>query len=136
MRAQTKRLIQLFSHLSDSDQKTLLAFAEFLANRADDGAEPEAESIPEPVLIPRPEKETVVAAIRRLSKSYPMLDKAVMLNETSSLMAEHVLRGQPAPTVIDKLEALFQRHYDKIKSSDTSSPVLPSSPGPSPSDDP
>jgi len=116
MKAQTKQLIRLFSHLPDGEKKMLLAFAEFLVRRLDGERVPEDESLLAPVLIPRPGDETVIGAIRRLSKSYPMLDKATMLNETSSLMAEHVLRGRSAPEVIDKLEAVFQRYYEKIAS--------------------
>nr|VFJ71542.1 MAG: hypothetical protein BECKFW1821C_GA0114237_102739 [Candidatus Kentron sp. FW] len=122
MKAQTKQLIRLFSRLPDSEKKTLLAFAEFLVNRLDSKVALEDESIPVPTIIPRPENETVISAIRRLSKSYPMLDKATMLNETSSLMAEHVLRGRSAPEVIDKLDAVFQRHYENIKSPDAIPP--------------
>jgi hypothetical protein len=40
-----------------------------------------------------------------------------MLNETSSLMAAHVLNGRPARDVIDDLEALFARHYDAYRDS-------------------
>nr|VFK37338.1 MAG: hypothetical protein BECKSD772F_GA0070984_101413 [Candidatus Kentron sp. SD]VFK48881.1 MAG: hypothetical protein BECKSD772E_GA0070983_11475 [Candidatus Kentron sp. SD]VFK78711.1 MAG: hypothetical protein BECKSD772D_GA0070982_102232 [Candidatus Kentron sp. SD] len=116
MRTQTKELIRLFSRLPDGEKRTLLAFAEFLVNRMDGEMAPEGESIPLPTPMPRPESETVIAAIRRLSKGYPMLDKPTMLNETSTLMAEHVLRGQPASEVIDKLEERFQRHYENMKS--------------------
>nr|VFJ60768.1 MAG: hypothetical protein BECKDK2373C_GA0170839_108412 [Candidatus Kentron sp. DK] len=109
MTPETKRLTRLFSQLSRDDRKTLLAFAEFLAERG--GVSAEEAPPKEPVAIPRPEKESVVGAIRRLSRTYPMLDKATMLNETSSLMGEHVLHGQPAREIIDRLEAAFERHY-------------------------
>lgn len=109
-----KRLIKLFSGLSEEDRGTLLAFAEFLAGRQQTQARDEPSL--EPVPMPRPEKESVVGAIRRLSQTYPMLDKATMLNETSSLMGEHVLHGVPAPEAIDKLEAVFERHYREISS--------------------
>ena len=73
----------------------------------------------EPVNLPRPENESVVAAIRRLSKSYRMLDKSDMLHETSDLMSSHVLKGRPAEEVIDELEVLFLRHYEKKKQADS-----------------
>jgi len=119
MTTQSKQLNRLFSRLPDEEKKTLLAFAEFLVSRS--GLEEEPVSS-EPNYIPRPEKETVIGAIRRLSKTYPMLDKATMLNETSSLMGEHVLHGQSAPDVIDKLEVVFQRHYEEMKSSQPNPP--------------
>jgi len=42
-----------------------------------------------------------------------MLDRAELLNETSSLMASHVLGGKDAHDVIDEIEALFARHYSR-----------------------
>ena len=38
------------------------------------------------VLIPRPETESVIAAIKRLSKTYPMLERKLLFNQTSILM--------------------------------------------------
>jgi len=35
-----------------------------------------------------------------------------MLNETASLMTEHMIQGRTAIEVIDDLEALFQQRYD------------------------
>jgi hypothetical protein len=58
--------------------------------------------------------ETVVAAIRRLSASYPMLDRRRLLNTTSSLMAQHILQGRAAAEVIDQLEQAFLEHYREL----------------------
>lgn len=44
-----------------------------------------------------------------------MLDRSAMLNDTSSLMAGHIIRGRPAAEVIDELEALFARQYAKYR---------------------
>lgn len=65
-------------------------------------------------MIPRPEEESVVAAIKRLSESYHMLERSALLTETSSLMTAHVMHGRTADEVIDDLEALFQRHYEEL----------------------
>ena len=102
-----QRLRKLFRELAENDQKTLLDFAEFLAGR---GAA-EEEVLPEPRVIPRPESESVVKAIRRLSEAYFMLDKDHMINETSALMAQHIMQGRDAAEVIDDLEQVFARHY-------------------------
>ena len=114
-----RRLLKLFGALSGSDRETLLAFAEFLAARchpeeASSGQEPQDPSGPLP--IPRPEEESVIAAIRRLSETYFMLDRGTMLNETSSLMAAHVMQGRPAQDVIDELENVFAAQYDRYLS--------------------
>lgn len=114
MTPETRRLTRLFSRLPEDDKKTLLAFAEFLASRGESPVEDGPSPVPIPM--PRPENESVIGAIRRLSKTYPMLDKARMLNETSSLMGEHVLHGKPAPAVIDRLEAVFERYYRDFSS--------------------
>ena len=67
----------------------------------------------QPQPIPRPESETVVGAIKRLSATFPMLDRAKLLNETSVLVTQHVMRGRDATEVIEELEVLFRRHYEE-----------------------
>ncbi len=113
MTAEQRRLLELYANLGEQDRQTLFAFAEFLTGRADEAApaEEQATEPAEPKLIPRPEQESVVGAIRRLSESYHMLDRSLLLNETSSLMTAHVVRGRAAVEVIDELEELFQQHY-------------------------
>ncbi len=106
-----KRMLKLFSVLRQQDQETLLDFAEFLTGRKTREDPPELR---EPKRLPRPEKESVVGAIKRLSASYPMLDKGSMLSETSTLMTQHVMQGRKAGDVIDELEQVFQRHYEQI----------------------
>jgi uncharacterized protein YfbU (UPF0304 family) len=105
-----KQLLKIFQCLSEQDQKTLLDLAEFLQSRVTE----EVKKIPEPESVPRPKEESVVKAIRRLSTSYYMLDKSMMLNETSTLMTQHVMQGRPAPEVIDELERLFEDQYQKL----------------------
>lgn len=92
---------------------TVLSFAEFLKGRR----EQETVAIPLPRPLPRPAEESVVAAIKRLSASYPMLDRTSMLNDTSTLMAQHVLQGRAASEVIDELEQVFYAKYERLKAS-------------------
>jgi hypothetical protein len=112
MKSAEKKLLSIFGRLDSSGQETLLTFAEFLVERGK--AFHKEEPISKPDLIPRPESETVVAAIKRLSASYPMLDKPQLLNETSALMTKHVMQGMSAAEVIDELEALFSRFYNEM----------------------
>ncbi len=107
-----RKLLKLFAGLNDNAKQTLLEFAEFLANREPSATEAVAE-VGEPDLIPRPENETVVAAIKRLSSSYSMLNRDELLHETSDLMSSHILKGRPAVEVIDDLEMLFVTKYHK-----------------------
>jgi hypothetical protein len=111
--AEERRLLRLFRGLREAERGTLLAFAEFLARHEAPTAAPSAvpESPQEPEPLPRPEVETVIAAIRRLGLTYPMIDRAPLLHETSALMSAHVLQGRDAAEVIDALEALFARQY-------------------------
>lgn len=106
-----KRLLKLFNQLATPERDMLLAFAEFLGARVDAAVQSKMVSVP--LDLPRPETETVVAAIKRLSANYPMLDSRFLLDETSTLMSQHVLQGRAAVEVIDELEVIFHRHYEK-----------------------
>lgn len=108
MKQQLKQLLKHYRNLSAEDARTLLSFAEFLAARS---APPESKEFLTLNKIERPAEESVIAAIKRLSASYPMLDKDKMLTETSALMAQHIMQGKVANEVIDELELTFERHY-------------------------
>ncbi len=102
-----RRLLQAARGLDEADRQTLIAFAEFLASRRGPATAP----IAEPTREPRPEKESVVAAIKRLRRTFPMLDSGDLLDETSTLMSAHILQGVAANEVIDQLEVLFATRY-------------------------
>jgi hypothetical protein len=104
-----QRLREIFGELPEAQARALLEYAEFLAARYSGPKE-----ITAPLDIPRPQKESVVKAIKRLGATYPMVDRAKMLNETSVLMTQHVVSGRDAVEVIDELEMLFRRHYEKL----------------------
>ncbi|BAU49533.1 hypothetical protein SVA_2985 [Sulfurifustis variabilis] len=106
-----KRLIEILDALADEQARALLDYAEFLLARY--GAN---KDLPPPAEIPRPEEETVVRAIKRLRATYPMLNPSKLLNETSVLVSQHVMQGRNAVEVIDELEVLFRRHYEKLTS--------------------
>jgi hypothetical protein len=109
-----RSLTRLYRSLEPENRRTLIAFAEFLSAR-DVSAGQEERGPLEPESIPRPKSESVVGAIKRLSRSYFMLDRSAMLNDTSSLMGAHVLQGRPAGVVIDELEALFAGYYAQYR---------------------
>jgi hypothetical protein len=104
------RLQQIFNQLSPEHQQMLLAFAEFLQTRVVSNSAPPRQ----PQYLPRPADESVVAAIKRLSQSYPMLEKAKILDKTSSLMTEHILQGRDKVSVINELEVIFEQHYKEF----------------------
>ena len=109
-----QKLISIFSDLDENDQNSLMSFAQFLLQKAQqEGRLKIEEQIY--VAIDRPEEEKVVAAIKRLSSSYPMLPKDSMMNQTAALMSEHILQGRVAHEVIDELEQLFRERYEALK---------------------
>lgn len=111
MKKSTKKLLDFYRQLPDDVAQQLLDFAEFLASRlADHGKE--ALEIPLPEKITRPEKESVVVAVKRLSATYPMINKDKLLDETSSLVSQNMLQGRDAVEVIDELEIIFKKHYE------------------------
>ncbi len=109
-RSAGRHLLELFEALPEAERKTLLDLAEFLHARA----EPQPRELGSPEAIPRPPVETVIKAIKRLSATYPMIDKSEMLNETSALMSQHIMQGRAAADVIDELEKLFREHYQRM----------------------
>ncbi|MGD9788228.1 MAG: hypothetical protein AB7U30_09785 [Sulfuricellaceae bacterium] len=113
MKPAEKKLLELFRALPEGQRQSLLDFAEFLAARA---APEEKTAVPrDPVPLPRPEEESVIAAIKRLRATYPMIDPDKLLNETAGFMTKHVVHGKPAKEVIDEMEAVFARRYEEHK---------------------
>lgn len=110
-----QRLLKLFRALSPAAQESLVSYAEFLVERGGSATESSAPQAP-PADIERPESESVIAAIRRLSATFHMLDRDDLLHETSALMTAHVMQGKPAIEVIDELEVIFRCHYERVKS--------------------
>ena len=91
--------------LTDAEVASLLDFARYLRDRRS------AAPVPEIVDIPRPEHESVINAIRRLTQTYPMLNRDTLFNEASGLMARHMMHGESSEDTIDQLEALFKSRY-------------------------
>jgi len=114
-------LIRVFQQLSAADQLAVSNFAEFLLSRSPDrqsASEVAAAApapLPEPNPIPRPDNEKVVAAVKRLSQTYFMLDKTKMLAVTSDLVTQHILHGREAVEVINELEQVFASQYQQLK---------------------
>ncbi|MEK9742600.1 MAG: Crp/Fnr family transcriptional regulator [Gammaproteobacteria bacterium] len=103
-----RQLNKVLDQLTSENVALLAEFADFLRAR-----QPEPESdFGEACVLPRPQDESVIAAIRRLSKSYPMLAKDDLFNEASSLMTRHLMHGESAEATIDRLESIFKARYD------------------------
>lgn len=105
------RLIEILDSLPEKYASQLLDYAEFIFQRHGEDRAGLAKQA-----IDRPENESVVLAIKRLTKTYPMLEPASLFTETSGLMSESIVGGKPAKEVIDKLELLFQDRYKAVQS--------------------
>jgi hypothetical protein len=110
VKGEEQKLLKLFGRLGEEQQDKLIAFAEFLA-----AGTPEPGGAGEPLAIARPAGESVMLAIRRLVRTYPMLDRRDLMGEASRFMAQHAIGGRPATEVIDELEAVFARHYKSMR---------------------
>ena len=114
MNKSEKKLLNLYRDLPRAAQGNLLDFAAFLAARNP----PEEQVAKEPLQIPRPTEESVIAAVKRLSATYPMLNKDSMLHDTSALVAQHLVQGRDVVEVIDELEEIFRQRYQSIQNND------------------
>ncbi len=106
-----KKLISIYGKLNLQSQGSLIDFAEFLLSR---GSESLADEEPRQNLYSPeapPANESVIAAIKRLQRSYKMLDTKKLFTEASGLMSAHMMQGREADKVIVDLEALFDKNY-------------------------
>lgn len=120
-----RKLCKLYSSLNDSDRLTLMKFAEFLFAESvsqdekgkdipNDTSLAVSKPFPEPKIIPAPENENVIKAIKRIAKMYYMVDKSKMLDTTSTLMTEHLIHGRPAQEIVADVEKSFKQEYDQL----------------------
>ncbi|MEE9325687.1 MAG: hypothetical protein V3U71_00215 [Cocleimonas sp.] len=115
---QERELIKLFKALDSVNQHSLLSYADFLQQRSagiTENSSEEKEVATEPLDIPRPENESVIKGIKRLTANYPMVDKESILHPIAGLMTSHMVSGKKAEDVIDELEVLFSAEYQKTK---------------------
>ncbi|MBT7309042.1 MAG: hypothetical protein HN842_12555 [Gammaproteobacteria bacterium] len=104
----------IFTALSEEDRYALLRYGSYLLNSAREGdAAVVAINKVEPQPISRPEEERVVAAIRRLAETYPMLNHDHLFRQSADLMSAHLVSGRAAVEVIDELEEIFLHHYHR-----------------------
>jgi hypothetical protein len=103
------QLTAVYDQLSTDRKQSLSDFAQFLLQQQGDFITPTVSQTPLDIL--RPIEESVVAAIKRLAKTYPMLNREVLLHDASTLMTAHVMQGRAANDVIDELQVLFESAY-------------------------
>ena len=104
-------LLKAFRQMTPTAQCTLVDFADYLSRRHPVTAPLVSD---QPLQVPRPVEESVIAAIRRLAETYPMLDRDTVFPAATTLMTRHITGQQAAVKVIDELEALFKARYDDL----------------------
>jgi len=111
-----KQLLKFFASLADEDQAAVVNFAGYLYQK-----NPRKKDITEvPLDIERPDQESVVGAIKRLKKTYPMIESMEVFNKASELLSAHMLQGRDKKSVIDDLEELFKSTYENRRKNQTS----------------
>lgn len=112
MNPREKKLLTLFRSLNAENKDFVVDFVKFLSARQS----VETESlVQDPLKIPRPESESVVGAMKRLTKTYPMIDTRNLITAASSLMTQHIVQGRDTGEIIGELEALFREHYERMR---------------------
>ena len=105
-------LIEIYEAMDDERKSSLADFADFLYAKAD----PINKEILPPEDIARPEKETVVGAVKRLKESYHMIESMSVFSAASELMTDHMVKGRDVVEVINEMEILFENAYNKLVS--------------------
>jgi hypothetical protein len=111
-----RALSKIYKELDSNHRQTLLSFANFLVQQQKEQSATSQENIVDlkPLNIPRPKKESVIKAIRRLSANYPMIDTDTMFDAISKSMTSHIMEGRSAEEVINDLQALFENQYTEL----------------------
>lgn len=104
-------LIDLYDAMDDERKKSLCDFADYLYAQAD----PISKIIPPPEVSARPERETVVGAVKRLKSQYHMVESMSVFSTASALMTDHMVKGRDVIEVIDEMEVLFEEAYKKLR---------------------
>jgi hypothetical protein len=106
----SQALIDLYESMDEERKLSLCEFADFLYAKTG----PVVKEIPAPEVIPRPEDETVVGAIKRLKGKYHMVESMSVFSAASALMTDHMVKGRDAVEVIDEMEILFESAYKEL----------------------
>lgn len=111
-----RQLCKLYKSLNDNNREALMSFAAFL-NSKDIilGSDEAAAELQVPLLIAAVENESVIKGIKRLKKSYFMIENEDLLHEVSAFMTQHVMQGATIEEVMPQIEAVFEKFYEEYK---------------------
>jgi len=112
MEKQEKKLLEIFRSLNLEDKNAVLNFAGFLYEK---NSPEKNNSDMQPLEIMPPPEESVIAAMKRLKKTYPMIDSLTVFDQASTLLSAHLLQGRDKKEIIDELEKLFLDTFHSCK---------------------
>ena len=99
-------LLRMFRSLDAQQQRSLIDFVRFLASGSR-ARQPPAIPVPQP----RSDNGSVVHAIKRLNRTYPMLRKHKLTHRVEQLLAQHMMQDRDACEVIEELETFYAAEY-------------------------
>lgn len=103
---------KIWKQLSESHRETLLRFAQFLLTQeAEDRRLAPAPT--QPLGILAPSGESVVQALKRLKKNYPMIETDIPLLDAAAQLVMQKVLGASDEVLIEKMEALFLSNYQR-----------------------
>ncbi|MBF0368239.1 MAG: hypothetical protein HQL52_02180 [Magnetococcales bacterium] len=105
-----RKLLAAWRKMGPEDRHALLKFAEFLASHSTASPSPPPT---EPLDIPKPEGESAVKALKRLKKSYPMIENDLRLLEEASTILMRKVTGSSDQEVVADLEHFFAKRYQQ-----------------------
>ncbi|MGN7613013.1 hypothetical protein ACQZV8_13115 [Magnetococcales bacterium HHB-1] len=116
-----KELIKIWQNLSKEDRHSLVMFARFLNQQKEEEDDDTTMTLEEeitlagPVDIPAPDQENAVQALKRLKKTYPMVETDMsLLDEASRLVAKAVMGASHAAVILE-MEKLFVDRYQNMQ---------------------
>ncbi|MEO5378781.1 MAG: hypothetical protein H7832_13515 [Magnetococcus sp. DMHC-6] len=110
--AAKERLLAVWRQLSVEDRHAVEQFAHFLLQKEN---APRIPDVLEPVQIEPSEGETAIKALKRLKKTYPMIEAdTALLDGASGIILKRVMGMEDAEAII-LLEKMFQECYQDWK---------------------
>ncbi len=110
MKKNEKLFLNQFKQLNELQQQSVMDFTFFLLSQQNNH---EQGKIQVPQLIDKQADESVIAALKRLTATYPMINKNGVLDKATLLMSQHLLQGKEKIKVIGELESLFSEKYQQ-----------------------
>ncbi|ABK44966.1 hypothetical protein Mmc1_2466 [Magnetococcus marinus MC-1] len=119
-----KTLLEVWAKLGEPERRSVESFARFLLSQQQPEVAPVAP-ITEPLNLPAPPGESVVKALKRLKRNYPMIEADMsLLDASAQLVMERMMGGDDAEIIV-KMERLFDNYYQNWQAKQMCQDPLP-----------